>query len=64
MTTRVSEPRVGPPAGHDPGLQPPVVRRAHQLCVRAEPHAEQAPCQAHIHEATRQFGANRAVVRV
>ena len=42
----------------DPALQREVVRRATQLCRRAEPHAEQSPCAGHLTEANRQlFGA-------
>ncbi len=40
-------------------LEPPVsaqlVRRATQLCLRAEPHAEQTPCASHLREANRQL---------
>ncbi|HEX2048889.1 MAG TPA: hypothetical protein VHF27_14080 [Acidimicrobiales bacterium] len=32
-----------------------VVRRATQLCLRAEPHAGQSPCPAHLSEANRQL---------
>jgi hypothetical protein len=32
-----------------------VVRRASQLCLGAEPHAEQSPCPAHVAEARRQL---------
>jgi hypothetical protein len=32
-----------------------IVRRANQLCRRAEPHTESAPCPAHLHEAQRQL---------
>ena len=34
---------------------PQVVRRATQLCLRAEPHTDQSPCPAHLSEATRQL---------
>ena len=37
------------PAGHE------VVRRATQLCLRAEPHTGQSPCPAHVSEANRQL---------
>jgi len=41
-----------------PGDQRSVVRRADQLCRRAEPHTHSAPCPVHVHEAQRQlFGA-------
>lgn len=40
-------------------LQPPVqrevVRRATQLCLRAEPHTDQSPCPTHLSEANRQL---------
>ena len=36
-------------------LQPQVVRRATQLCARAEPHTDQSPCPAHLTEAQRQL---------
>ena len=32
-----------------------VVRRASQLCLRAEPHTDQSPCPAHLTEASRQL---------
>ena len=32
-----------------------VVRRATQLCLRAEPHTDQTPCPAHLSEANRQL---------
>ena len=32
-----------------------VVRRATQLCLRAEPHTAQSPCPAHLSEANRQL---------
>ena len=32
-----------------------VARRATQLCLRAEPHAGQSPCPAHLSEANRQL---------
>lgn len=46
--------------GHEtPDLSPSdqrqVIRRADQLCRRAEPHADEAPCRAHLHEAQRQL---------
>jgi hypothetical protein len=34
---------------------PQVVRRATQLCIRAEPHTDEAPCSAHLSEAHRQL---------
>lgn len=43
----------------DPVVEPlghgDVVRRATLLCLRAEPHAEQSPCAAHVAEANRQL---------
>ena len=41
--------------GHAPAAQPQVVRRATQLCLRAEPHAHEVPCPAHLSEANRQL---------
>ena len=32
-----------------------VAHRARQLCRRAEPHADEAPCPAHLVEARRQL---------
>jgi hypothetical protein len=32
-----------------------VVRRATQLCRRAEPHTDETPCTAHMNEANRQL---------
>jgi hypothetical protein len=43
------------PVMASPTLQPPVVRRAYDLCVRAEPHTKGAPCEAHMQEANRQL---------
>ena len=37
------------------GDQLSVARRANQLCRRAEPHTDSAPCPAHVHEAQRQL---------
>ncbi len=39
----------------DATVQPQVVRRATQLCLRAEPHTHQSPCPAHLSEAARQL---------
>ncbi len=36
-----------------------IVRRAVQLCVRAEPHTAEAPCSGHLHEAHRQLDLRR-----
>ncbi len=41
--------------GSDPGVQREVVRRASQLCLRAEPHTDESPCAAHLTEASRQL---------
>lgn len=35
--------------------QAEVVRRANQLCRRAEPHSDVVPCTTHLHEAQRQL---------
>ncbi len=32
-----------------------VIRRARHLCLRAEPHTDDAPCPAHMAEAARQL---------
>jgi hypothetical protein len=32
-----------------------VLRRATHLCLRAEPHTDEAPCAAHLSEAHRQL---------
>jgi hypothetical protein len=47
----------GGPASSETGLgtDREVVRRAAQLCLRAEPHTEQSPCAAHLSEANRQL---------
>ena len=37
------------------GTRDPVVHRAGQLCRRAEPHADDTPCPAHLAEARRQL---------
>jgi hypothetical protein len=42
---------LGPP----PAAPPQVVRRATQLCRRAEPHTDQVPCPSHLSEANRQL---------
>ena len=38
-----------------PAVGAAVVRRATQLCLRAEPHTDRSPCAAHISEANRQL---------
>jgi hypothetical protein len=43
----------GPDA--DVATQRWIMRRAGQLCLRAEPHTDQSPCPAHVNEATRQL---------
>jgi len=44
-------------AGTDvsPEMERQVIRRAKQLCLRAEPHTDQSPCPAHLAEASRQL---------
>ena len=55
MTAQSTELPVPVPAlAADPAEQD-VVRRATQLCLRAEPHTEQSPCPSHLSEATRQL---------
>ena len=39
----------------DAAARQEVVRRATQLCLRAEPHTGQSPCPAHVSEANRQL---------
>ena len=39
----------------DVATQDRVVHRADQLCRRAEPHADDTPCPAHLAEARRQL---------
>ncbi len=39
----------------DVSTQRRIVRRAGQLCLRAEPHTDQSPCPAHVTEAKRQL---------
>jgi len=38
-----------------PPMQRQVVRRARQLCLRAEPHTDESPCATHLNEANRQL---------
>ena len=40
----------------DPEMRRQVVRRASQLCLRAEPHTDKSPCASHLNEANRQLG--------
>jgi hypothetical protein len=56
MTAPMSE-EPGDPAGAQvrPVDRREIVRRANQLCRRAEPHADEVPCQAHLQEAQRQL---------
>jgi hypothetical protein len=39
----------------EPTMDMQVVRRATQLCLRAEPHTDRSPCAAHLSEANRQL---------
>lgn len=39
----------------DPTTDDQLVRRASQLCLRAEPHTDASPCAAHLAEAHRQL---------
>ncbi len=39
----------------DPATGPQLVRRATQLCLRAEPHTDESPCAVHLAEAQRQL---------
>jgi hypothetical protein len=56
VTVQQSDGRVD---GLNVGTQDRVVHRASQLCLRAEPHAEESPCLAHLAEARRQLLAYR-----
>jgi len=40
----------------DPEIGRQIVRRASQLCLRAEPHTDESPCASHLNEANRQLG--------
>ncbi|MDQ3895805.1 MAG: hypothetical protein M3326_00915 [Actinomycetota bacterium] len=44
-----------PTLGPGAPAPPQVVRRATQLCLRAEPHTDRSPCPTHLSEATRQL---------
>ena len=56
MTAQQSDlPMELPDADGDPVVPRRVVRRASQLCLRAEPHTDQSPCRAHLMEASRQL---------
>ena len=56
MSAQQSDVPAGRP-GSQAGFPVPreVVRRAIQLCLRAEPHTEESPCAAHLNEANRQL---------
>ena len=45
--------------GLDVEAEDRVVHRAGQLCLRAEPHAEESPCPGHLAEARRQLLASQ-----
>ncbi|MGI8806787.1 MAG: hypothetical protein ACR2KK_02825 [Acidimicrobiales bacterium] len=56
MTAQQSDvPMELPGSVADPVLQRRMVRRAVQLCLRAEPHTDHSPCPAHTSEANRQL---------
>ena len=42
-------------SGPHPATDGQVVRRATQLCLRAEPHTDRSPCPTHLSEANRQL---------
>jgi hypothetical protein len=48
-------PSENPGADVDPAVERELVRRANQLCRRAEPHTDRSPCAAHRAEAHRQL---------
>ncbi len=52
---RSDDPVELPSSDPDPAMQRQVVRRAAQLCLRAEPHTEESACAAHLSEASRQL---------
>jgi hypothetical protein len=56
MSAQQSEvPAEDPGAEVDPKADRELVRRADQLCRRAEPHTDRSPCAAHLAEAQRQL---------
>lgn len=55
MTSQVDVPPELSNSAVDAAIQRRVVRRATQLCLGAEPHAEESPCAAHVSEAHRQL---------
>jgi hypothetical protein len=55
MTAPVSEEPSGPAAEVTAADRREIVRRADLLCRRAEPHADEVPCPAHMQEAHRQL---------
>jgi hypothetical protein len=44
-----------PDSDVDPTMEQQLIRRASQLCLRAEPHTDASPCAAHLAEAQRQL---------
>ena len=56
MTAQQSDGRMD---GFDVGTLDRVDQRARQLCLRAEPHAGESPCPAHLAEARRQLLASQ-----
>jgi hypothetical protein len=59
MNTQWSDGAHSPVAGDVRPAEGQIVRRAVQLCVRAEPHTEATPCSGHLHEAQRQLDRPR-----
>ena len=56
MTAQRSDVRDEPPVSEvDAAVRGEIVRRASQLCLRAEPHTDRSPCSAHLTEAHRQL---------
>lgn len=55
MTVQRSDPEDLAASELDPAAHADLVRRATQLCLRSEPHAEQTPCASHLSEANRQL---------
>jgi hypothetical protein len=55
MTVQHSTPEDLATSELDHAVHAQLLRRATQLCLRAEPHAEQTPCAPHVSEANRQL---------
>ncbi|MEA2703408.1 MAG: hypothetical protein QOJ69_250 [Actinomycetota bacterium] len=60
MDTRQSDNRHQAVLTHSGPAEPQIVRRAVHLCLRSEPHTEEAPCSGHLYEAQRQLDRRQA----